>query len=81
MKKSLIYQRLFFQIVKISMLHLVVVLVFTSIALATPAKGQEMLNSKISITLNNVRLEKALSELEKAAQVSFEIKPKSKCIC
>lgn len=71
MKKSFIYQRLLFQIVKISMLHLVFVLVFTSITTATPAKGQEMLDSKISLTLNNVSLEKALSELEKSAQVKF----------
>jgi hypothetical protein len=71
MKKSFIYQRLLFQIVKISVLHLAIVLVFTSITMATPAKGQEMLDSKVSLTLNNVSLEKALSELEKSAQVKF----------
>jgi TonB-dependent SusC/RagA subfamily outer membrane receptor len=71
MKKSFIYQRLLFQIVKISLLQLSLIIVFTNITMAIPAKGQEMLDSKVSLTLNNVSLEKALSELEKTALIKF----------
>ncbi len=71
MKKSFIYQRLLLQIVRISLLQSVFLLVFASITMATPAKGQEILNSKITISLTNVSLENALFELEKTAQVKF----------
>lgn len=71
MKKSFIYQRLLFQIVKISVLQLALVLVFANITMAIPAKGQEILDSKVTLTLTNVSLENALSELEKTTHVKF----------
>ena len=71
MKKSFISQRLLFQIVKISILQIALMLVFSSITIATPVKGQEMLDSKVSLNLSNVSLENALTELEKTAQVKF----------
>lgn len=71
MKKSFIYQRLLFQIVKISLLQLCLILVFTGITMATPAKGQEMLDSKVTLNLSNVSLESALTELEKNTHVKF----------
>lgn len=71
MKKSFIYQRLLFQIVKISVLQLALVIVFANITMAIPAKGQEMLDSKVTLALTNVSLENALSELEKTAHVKF----------
>lgn len=71
MKKSFIYQRLLFQIVKISVLQLALVLVFANITMAIPARGQEMLDSKVTIMLTNVSLENVLSELEKTAHVKF----------
>jgi TonB-linked SusC/RagA family outer membrane protein len=71
MKKRFIYQRLLFQIVKISVLQLALILVFANITMAIPAKGQEMLDSKVTLTLNYVSLENALSELEKTAHIKF----------
>ena len=71
MEKSFIHQRLLFQIVKISVFQMILAVVFVGIAMATPAKGQEMLDSKVTLVLNNVSLESALSEIEKTAHVKF----------
>ncbi len=71
MKKTFISQRLLFQIVKISFLQIALMLVFSSITIATPVKGQEMLDSKVTLNLSNISLENALTELEKTAQVKF----------
>lgn len=71
MKKSFIYHRLLFQIVKISVLQLAFVLVFANIAMAIPARGQEMLDLKVTLMLTNVSLENVLSEVEKTAHVKF----------
>ena len=56
MEKSFIHQRLLFQIVKISVFQMILAVVFVGIAMATPAKGQEMLVSKVTLVLNNVSL-------------------------
>jgi hypothetical protein len=57
--------------VKISLTQLAIVLLFSSIAFALPVKAQEILDTKVSLTLNNVSLENSLVELEKTAQVKF----------
>lgn len=71
MKKNLINQRLLSHVVKISLLQMVLVLVLTSITMANSANGQGVLESKVTLVLNNVTLEEALSKLEKSAQVKF----------
>ena len=71
MKKSFIKRRFLYKIVKISLTQLAIVLVFSSIAFALPVKAQEILDTKVSIALNNVSLENSLLELEKSAQVKF----------
>jgi hypothetical protein len=71
MKKNLINQRLLSHVVKISLLQMVIVLVLTSITMAKPASGQGVLDSKVTLVLNNVTLENALTELEKSVQVKF----------
>jgi hypothetical protein len=57
--------------VKISFYQFALLLVFSSITFAMPVKAQEMLDTKVSISLNNVSLESSLIELEKSAQVKF----------
>lgn len=71
MKKKFIYQRLLFQLVKISVLQLALVLMFANITMAIPAKGQEILDAKVTLALTNVSLENVLSELEKTTHVKF----------
>jgi TonB-linked SusC/RagA family outer membrane protein len=71
MKNSFIFKRLLLKIVKLSLVQLVLILIFTGITTATPVKGQEMLDTKVTLSLSNVSLENALSELEKSAKVKF----------
>jgi len=71
MKNSFIFERLLLKIVKLSLVQLVLILIFTGITTATPVKGQEMLDTKVTLSLSNVSLENALSELEKSAKVKF----------
>ena len=71
MKKCFIKRSFLYKIVKISLTQLAIVLVFTGIAFSMPVKGQEVLDTKVSLTLNNVSLENSLIELEKTAQVKF----------
>ena len=60
MKKCLIKRRFLYEIVKISLTQLAIVLVFSSIAFALPGKAQKILDTKVSIALGNVSLENSL---------------------
>ena len=71
MKISLIKRHFLYKIVKISLTQLAIVLVFSSIAFALPGKAQKILDTKVSIALDNVSLGNSLLELEKTAQVKF----------
>ena len=71
MKKSLIKRRFLYKIVKISLTQLAIVLVFSSLAFALPGRAQKILDTKVSIALDNVSLGNSLLELEKTAQVKF----------
>lgn len=71
MKKSFIKRRFLCKIVKISLSQIALILLFSSITLAMPVRAQEILDTKVSVTLSNVSLENSLTELEKSAQVKF----------
>jgi len=71
MKKSLIIKRLLYQIVQTSVLQIALAIVFSSMALATSVKGQEMLERKVSINVSEVPLDNVLLQLEKSAKVQF----------
>lgn len=77
MKLRHINQRIRGYFVRISILQLAFMLLFVSITQATPVAGQELLNSKVTISLNNVSLEKALIELEKNTPVKFSYNSRS----
>ena len=71
MKKSFIKRRFLCKIVKISLSQIALILLFSSITLAMPVRAQEILDTKVSVTLSNVSLENSLTELEKSAQIKF----------
>jgi TonB-linked SusC/RagA family outer membrane protein len=71
MKKTLTNKRLLYRIVQTSLLQLTLAIVFSSIAMATPVKGQSMLDRKVSVNVSDIALEKVLLQLEKEAQVKF----------
>ena len=71
MKKTLTNKRLLYRIVQTSLLQLTLAILFSSITMATPVKGQNMLDRKVSVHITDTSLEKVLLQLEKQAQVKF----------
>ena len=71
MKKPVVKQRLLFQIMKITLFQMVLAFVFSTVMMANSAKGQKKLNTKVTISITNLSLSNALSQLEKTANVKF----------
>ena len=71
MKKSVGKQRLLYRIMKITLFQFVLALVFSSVTLANSVNGQRKLDTKVTIAVENLSLDNALSKLEKAAHVKF----------
>ncbi|WP_028665085.1 SusC/RagA family TonB-linked outer membrane protein [Runella zeae] len=71
MKKTLTHKRLLYRIVQTSLLQIFIAILFSGITLATPVKGQEMLERKVSIHVSDLPLGQVLKSLEKSAQVKF----------
>ena len=71
MKKQSINQRLIFRFVKISFIQITLAVVCSTLTMARPVKAQDILNKNVTISLVDVSLENALTQLEKSAQVSF----------
>src|ERR1043165_4436707 len=59
------------KIMRVAMIQITVALAFAGLAIAHPNHAQEVLNREVSLKLNEVTLEKALTELETKAKVKF----------
>ena len=77
MQKGFINQRFLFLIVKLSLMQLFIVLLFTSTVMAYTVKGQSRLDTRVTFELNNVSLENALTAIEKNADIKFSYNSKS----
>ncbi|HKZ37473.1 MAG TPA: TonB-dependent receptor, partial [Chryseolinea sp.] len=66
---------LFIKVMKISFIQLFLAIILVSFSYAHHARGQEALNSEISLKIVHARLGKVLSVLEKAAAVKFAYSP------
>lgn len=71
MKKPVVKQRLLYRIMKITLFQFVLALVFSSFAMANNVNGQKKLDTKVTITVENLTLDSALSKIEKSAHVKF----------
>ncbi|KQW99434.1 SusC/RagA family TonB-linked outer membrane protein [Flavobacterium sp. Root420] len=71
MKKSVGKQRLRYRISKITLFQFVCALIFSSVTLANNVNGQGKLDTKVTITVENLSLDNALIKLEKSAHVKF----------
>jgi TonB-linked SusC/RagA family outer membrane protein len=71
MKKPFVKQRLVIQLMKITLFQFALAFVFSSGLLASSIKGQSKLDTKITMTVTDVSLDKALLRLEKYANVKF----------
>lgn len=77
MQKSYSNQRFISLILKVSLIQLFIVLLFTSSLSAFSVKGQVKLDSRISINLTNVTFEEALTSIEKISNIKFSYNSKS----
>jgi hypothetical protein len=59
------------RIMRVAMIQVMVALTFSALAIAHPNHAQEVLNREVSLTLNEVTLEKALMNIESKAHVRF----------
>ncbi|KUJ62334.1 SusC/RagA family TonB-linked outer membrane protein [Flavobacteriaceae bacterium CRH] len=71
MKKPVVKQRLLYRIMKITLFQFVLALVFSSVTMANSINGQKKLDTKVTITVENLTLDNALSKIEKSAHVKF----------
>ncbi|AWK05955.1 SusC/RagA family TonB-linked outer membrane protein [Flavobacterium crocinum] len=71
MKKPVVKQRLLHQIMKITLFQFVLALIFSSVTFANNVNGQKKLDTKVTITVENLTLDNALSKIEKSAHVKF----------
>ncbi|WP_166924216.1 SusC/RagA family TonB-linked outer membrane protein [Flavobacterium poyangense] len=71
MKKPVVKQRLLHRIMKITLFQFVLALIFSSVAMANDINGQKKLDTKVTITVENLTLDNTLSKLAKSAQVKF----------
>jgi TonB-linked SusC/RagA family outer membrane protein len=71
MKKPVVKQRLLHRIMKITLFQFVLALVFSSVTMANSVSGQRKLDTKVTITVENLSLDNALSRLQKQTKVKF----------
>ncbi|MGO4822636.1 MULTISPECIES: SusC/RagA family TonB-linked outer membrane protein [unclassified Flavobacterium] len=71
MKKPVVKQRLLFRIMKITLFQFLLAFVFSTVTMANSVKGQKKLDTKVTLSIENLTLYNALSKLEKTANVKF----------
>ncbi|MEO8252756.1 MAG: TonB-dependent receptor [Flavobacterium sp.] len=71
MKKTVVKQRLLTRLMKMTLYQFVLALIFSTVTMANSLKGQGKLDSKVTISITDMDLNKALTELGKSADVKF----------
>jgi iron complex outermembrane recepter protein len=71
MKQSLLSKQTMLRIMKITVAPLVLIAFCSVMALARPAKAQQILNREVSVKMSNVSLKAVLQEIEKQTNVHF----------
>ncbi|SDX69658.1 SusC/RagA family TonB-linked outer membrane protein [Flavobacterium degerlachei] len=71
MKKPVVKQRLLLRIMKITLFQFLLAFVFSTVTMANSVKGQKKLDTKVTLSIENLSLSNALAKLEKTANVKF----------
>lgn len=64
-------RRLIWKIMRISFVQIIFAITLTGVTLANPSSAQEILERKVTLSLDGVTLKKALTELESVTRVKF----------
>ncbi len=76
MNKSRSIQDVFIVIMRITLTQVLVMVTITSLVSAAELNGQEILDRKVSIDVNDKDIRSILNEIEKQASVTFTYRPK-----
>ncbi|HJS00673.1 MAG TPA: TonB-dependent receptor [Flavobacterium sp.] len=71
MKKTVVKQRLLIRLMKMTLYQFVLALIFSTVTMANSMNGQGKLDTKVTISITDMNLNKALTELGKSADVKF----------
>ncbi|MEA5257642.1 TonB-dependent receptor [Arcicella aquatica] len=77
MKKNLLTLATLLSIMKISAGQILIAIVFTTLSYASEVSGQDILQQKITVRIEEKGLSEALSALENAAKINFFYSPKN----
>ena len=77
MKKNLLTLATLLSIMKISAGQMLIAIVFTTLSYASEVSGQDILEQKITVRIEEKGLSEALSDLENAAKINFLYSPKN----
>ena len=76
MKKPVRFKPLVLHLMKISLIQCLVAVIFTGVSLAHDASAQELLQKRISLTIENQEIRQVLTAIEKQAKVRFAYRPR-----
>jgi TonB-dependent starch-binding outer membrane protein SusC len=71
-----VYENLFFNLMKFTIKQFLFVVLSLSVSFAHDSAGQELLEQKVSVELQNEDLKKVLNQIEKQSKISFIFNPK-----
>ncbi|MVM36821.1 hypothetical protein GO730_02615 [Spirosoma sp. HMF3257] len=76
MKKTLRIKKKLIHLMKLSLLHISIAILFAGVSLAREVTAQELLDRKINIRITNQDIISVLASIEKQADVKFTYRPK-----
>src|SRR5690606_18564881 len=76
MKKPFPLTPILYQIMRTSVIQIIIAVLFAGLSLANPAHGQELLMKKISLDINNTEAKKVLTLIEQQSNVRFAYRPR-----
>ncbi|MES2240875.1 MAG: TonB-dependent receptor [Bacteroidota bacterium] len=71
MKKTVVKQRLLIRLMKMTLYQFVLALIFSTVTMANSLSGQGKLDTKVTVSITDMNLNNALTELGKSADVKF----------
>ncbi|MFC0186480.1 hypothetical protein ACFFJX_30220 [Pseudarcicella hirudinis] len=75
MKKQLLSNDIGWKVMRLTLLQLLLVAIFTNASVALDGKAQEILDRKITLNIVNKNIKDALNQIENSAGVKFSYSP------
>lgn len=76
MKKTPQFKKNLIHLMKLSLIQCCIAMIFAGVSLAKDAEAQELLNRKVSVHIENLNFENAISAIEQQADIKFTYRPR-----